>query len=794
MDVKKPTPAQTHTASKDVAPPKLQAPQSTRVGKANVVKDAAPVDSVDKGSFLEGGILAALKQAQAQGKLQEMRTVASGNLKGVMDTLLDALEPKKGVPRNYWVGDIEGREDNQLQTLIDNGVITFDEHGKAQFADQNSRVVFLGDIGDRGPWSIRARKVLTELKRQDPKGVDSLWGNRCIGKLGLLNDLPALKSLKDEGYKAWLTEKAGDGATPAQVRELNTTAHQVQFWLQEHAAREQLMHHETELNQVETEDGLEHYRSALAEQRGVPASKISLEEAAQNYLDSLKPGGEYFEFLKMGNWGADLRGNGMSNALAWHGGTSSTSIKQVPLDDRLPADAKDYARRWQDMGNRLFEQVEESIKKTGRVPTELLSLGDSDWDAKAGRNSFKAWSNTYGERDKEDGNYRGVSKEVAEFYQKAGYFFEHVGHSPIGSLPLPLKSDDNAGVTRIYHDTSFSTDGSKAMVASIGDMVVMVGRLGDEKNGELVMWSVKPGEKSPIGMVTDDGFTVRGVTLDGKYSLSRYANGYEIQSKKVTPEELGKLNPKAVALEMSEEGTTDRDAWFKDLEKFDHTVHTPHTLESKVGGRTPIVISGASEYGSLPLDPQQMDKMWRSLFDAFGPDDVAFFTGGTNVEKTYKDEKVKAPEFIFHDLLKEKRAAGMDHTAVGFIPEQTNTSDIDPTLELFVTGKKSVWDAPLRTAMAISGDKKGAAVFIGGGSTITKAIEEAKQNPHLHVFLVASADIVARAKRPPSADETVFGASDRAALELLRSGKVPANFHIVKPDDNLGAMMKKAVG
>jgi hypothetical protein len=359
---------------------------------------------------------------------------------------------------------------------------------------------------------------------------------------------------------------------------------------------------------------------------------------------------------------------------------------------------------------------------------------------------------------------------------------------------MPLKSDDNASVTRIYHDTSFSTDGSKAMVASIGDLVVMVGRLGDEKTGELVMWSVRPGEKSPIGMVTDDGFTVRGVTMDGMYSLSRYANGYEIQNKKVSAQELGDLNPKAVALEASEEGTADRDAWFKDLERFGHTIHTPHTLASVVGDRTPIVISGASEYGSLPLDPRQMEKMWSSVFDAFGPGDVAFFTGGTNVTKTHNDEKVKAPEFIFHDMLQSRREGGVDHTAVGFVPEQTNTSDLDGKLGLFVTGKKSVWDAPLRTAMAISGEKKGAAVFVGGGGTITQAINEAKKNPNLQVFLIASADVVAKAKLDPATEPKMFGASDRAAVELLRSKDgPPKNFHIVTPNQDLGALMKKSM-
>jgi len=326
-------------------------------------------------------VLAALQQAQASGKLQDVRNVAAGNLKQVMDALIDVLKPAAGAPRNYWVGDIEGRQDNQLQTLIDAGAVKFREDGKATFGDKNTRVVFLGDIGDRGPWSIRARKILMELRKEDPKRVDILWGDRCLSKLGLINDLPNLQALKDPGYKAWLGKKlqVEGGASETQLKASNSTAMQVQYWLEAHAAREQLMHHESELNALDVGEGLEHYRTALADERGVHPSKITIEDAAEHYAQSLMPGGEYFEFLKMGNWGADLGERGGAPAMAWHGGASSTSIRQVPLDDRLPTDAKDYARRWTDMGHRLFEQVELSIKKNGRVPPEILSLGDSDY-------------------------------------------------------------------------------------------------------------------------------------------------------------------------------------------------------------------------------------------------------------------------------------------------------------------------------------------------------------------------------------------------------------------------------
>ena len=61
----------------------------------------------------------------------------------------------------------------------------------------------------------------------------------------------------------------------------------------------------------------------------------------------------------------------------------------------------------------------------------------------------------------------------------------------------------------------------------------MAGRLGDAKTGEIVVWTVKPDEKSPIGLVTNDGFTVRGMTLDGHYALTRYVDGHSIANKNV---------------------------------------------------------------------------------------------------------------------------------------------------------------------------------------------------------------------------------------------------------------------
>jgi hypothetical protein len=221
-------------------------------------------------------------QALASGELKVPRRVAADGLQNVMNVMLDLLQPPEDLPRNYYVGDIEGREDNQLSTMLNNGLIKIGDDGRAHFTDDKTRVVFLGDIGDRGPWSIRARKILTDLKTEDPTRVDIVWGNRCLSKLGLLNDLPKLKSLKPKGYQAWLAKKSDlpPGASREELQAKNTPAMQVQFWLAEHSAREALMHSGEELNQLAADGGLEMHRKALAEKRGVPVKSVTLDEAA----------------------------------------------------------------------------------------------------------------------------------------------------------------------------------------------------------------------------------------------------------------------------------------------------------------------------------------------------------------------------------------------------------------------------------------------------------------------------------------------------------------------------------
>ena len=201
-------------------------------------------------------------------------------------------------------------------------------------------------------------------------------------------------------------------------------------------------------------------------------------------------------------------------------------------------------------------------------------------------------------------------------------------------------------------------------------------------------------------------------------------------------------------------------------------------------------MSATSAYGRLPGTPAEKKALWATLLKAF-PDE-AFLTGGTNVTKSLQQQDgsatlVKAPEFVFHEAAKTKNA-----TMVGFVPEQTNATDHAPQLEnLLIAGRKGEWEAPLLAAMGVAGDDKGAVIFIAGGNSITRAINEAAEDASTPVVVVASKDLQARVKaRKAGAEVITMGAS--AAVDLLARGALPKNSLIVRPGDALGAIVEQA--
>lgn len=689
---------------------------------------------------------------------------AGHNLGLLMSCLSGHLGHQLGVESGnvYAVGDTEGRSNNNFQTLKDQGLIYKDQKGQMQFRDPDARFLFMGDLGDRGPESLNLAEEMLSLMDTSPGRVGLIWGNRDLGKLAIHNDLPQLAEFRGETgqlYKTWLESKIQDDLkSPLQITLLNTRANQLQYWLETHSAGKALPFHQ----------------QALQNRSDQP---VSLEQAAHDYVERWKPGGTFFEFLKQGSF-VTPEPLLDSSQMAVHGGAARENISAVPGEAEIPADLNGVLQGNYQLGKRLIAEAEDDLKHGRPVQSMLLSLGDSKWMASAGINAARAESFIYSERNTEDSNSRGHEREVAEALLQVGKKTELVGHTPIGSVPEMRLSPE--GTAKVFTDSSMDTTGSESIIVCKGDMTLSVSRVGDVADGQVVFFAHKPGEDTQFGKVTEDGYAVVGMTLEGNYFLSKYEpGGRNLSQKVVTPEQLVALQPEARRPEESDKRLQTRQKVSAAIEKKMSAWRRPilgfDGLEQIRAGRTAVVLSAASSYGKHPAREQDLLAMGRSLKDTFGGD-ILVIDGGTSVLS--KDGE-KAPELVLQEALFPEGYELQQHgpKRVAAMPSVPNLDQVTLPPDAMVVSGES-WHVPVIEAGRYAGSVGGAAVFIGGGGAVAKAIEEARNQTDLQVFLVAG-----RAEEP-------MGASDKVARE---SG-LPAHFHVIYADQlgELGPRLQAA--
>ncbi|MBS2040315.1 hypothetical protein JST97_35335 [bacterium] len=679
------------------------------------------------------------------------------NLGRLMDILSDQLGTGLGVNEGnvYFSGDTEGKVVNDFATLKEQGKLVAGADGKLRFRDDDTSFVFMGDLTDWGPTGLKLGEEMLSLKQSAPDRVGLVWGNRDLAKLAIHNDLPALKDMTGEAgerYSNWLSKKPPEQSA-------NTDANRVQYWLEEHSAPQALQFH----------------REGLEEKLGRP---VDLDEAARHYVKSWSPGGTFFEFVKQGSFAPPLHLTGETH-MAFHGGAARDNITAIPGEAVLPQNINDVIQGQYDLGRRLIDQCEKDLLAGRPVKSMLLSLGDSNWMASVGINAPRAESVIYSERNVEDGNLRAHEPEVAQAMLKVGKTTELVGHTPIGSVPEMRVSPE--GTAKIYTDNSMAKDGSQAMVARKGPLTISVSRVGDKENGQVVFFAHQPGVDTSFGKITKDGYAVVGMTLNGDYFLSKYGAGFKLDQKVVTPQQLQLMDPQARRPEVSDTRVlvhqqvsaaiqNKMSEWGRPLLTFD-------TLDQVRGDRTPVLVSAASSYGRHPATQEQLLAMSQSLKDTFG-NGIMVIDGGTSVKS---NEGEKAPELILQEtLFPANRDEAHGPKRVAAMPSVLNLDEV--TLKpdaMVVEGGLEDWHLPVIKAADYVGASNGAAVFIGGGGAVAKAIEAARNQTQTPVFLVAG-----RGSEP-------MGASDRVA----REANLPSHFHVIYADElhDLGPRIQSTV-
>lgn len=603
--------------------------------------------------------------------------------------------------------DLEGRRD-AIDDLVDAGRMSCID-GVLDFVDPNDGLYFAGDVTDRGPYAIRLVEMLLALKWRHPDRVAWTYGNLDLKNLALLRDLPRL-AVGTPDYSAWLQHQpeTADAAAAGGVAlgderaggqqwgKRDTLDCRIEYWLTRQGAAQAFEFHQRE----------------LAEMHGRPVSR---EEAAEDYLARLHPGGTMFEFLRLGQI-AILHGN----VLIDHGGVSRSNIGFVPGATSRIADARQWIIALNAYGRQQIELVERAVRSPGwpaSFPDGFIHYADAIWDATAREGSGALFMNDvsliYPFRQRERGNFRVPDETAIAYLRAAGIDTEIVGHSPFGDLPGPLRAD---GFLRLMADTSHRRAGAHSTISI--DVHGGIRVRGVSARGIATTCRVSAKSPPPIGMVTrEEGYTVVGRTrIDGatRYLVSKYFDGHNIRDQVIDRAELLRMQPEpAVARSEPEDTRRHFELLVAELQRRGKRILALDAVETLIGKRRPVVVSGFSKFGHSPFAEARIEEEARALVAQMAsPEREILITGGTDI----------GFELVVHRVARQQ---GYD--IVGFIQQGSIAGEIDLVDTVVFAGVHQDWSAPLLAALTVAEAHAGYAVFVGGGSIVTEGIEHAAQ-------------------------------------------------------------------
>ncbi len=427
-----------------------------------------------------------------------------------------------------FITDLEGKKEGLLNNLDKLGLTLKDN--QLFFKEGHTGLVFGGDASDRGTDSIKIRRWLSDLKRRYPDRVTLIWGNRDINKLSILLTLAQLNHSPFKlGFNEWVGKKFQVNSLHENaVQEYNTLENQLKFHFEQMGCPECLERHQEELKEL----------------RG-PGAKVTIEEAAKDFVEALKPGGEIYEFLKLGQLAAR-----QGSTMLVHGQVNPENFGIVPHTPRKHESVNEWIDALNNWGKSQLMSLEfypysrQPLDWTRTIDTintldltsvrSLVKYSDANWDQKLEKVFSNEGSVVYGSRNKERDNFRLPSHDLIDRFKAQGISTLIVGHSPAGNIPITLRTGE---FLQIMGDTSYSkTRESYVEFDSLGRVRLK----GTNSQGEQVSSFLDP-LTSPghIGKVTRDGYNVVGKNENGDYVLFRY-NGHEIIEKTLPADKLYK--------------------------------------------------------------------------------------------------------------------------------------------------------------------------------------------------------------------------------------------------------------
>ncbi len=582
---------------------------------------------------------------------------------------------------NYkFVTDLEGRIEPLMQNLEAYGLRM--KGNELDFINEGSRLVFGGDASDRGSHSIEIRRLFSKLKEKYPDRVTLIWGNRDLNKLGLLLSeyrLEITGKNASRPFYDWLAKKYSiDGKSEAELNKLNTAKNRVLYHFEAIGCNNCLENHQIELERIK-------------------GKKVSLEQAAKDYLESLRPGGEFYEFLSKGQFAAKF-----GSTLVVHGQVNGENIGIVPEKLDKCKSIEEWVKELNRWGESQLTGLGRAFSISGRDRQSynvervhklrrIVQYADSNWDPSLGLSFSNENSVVYATRNKEKDNYRLPRRDVIDLFRAEGISTLVVGHSPAGNVPLSLTTHD---FIQVLGDISYSKKNQGVVSFDEFGRVHVSGKTPEGHTVNTNLDPLRPNRY--VGKLTPDGYTVAGLTQEGEYLLFKY-QGYDIIETVASKQELEAVELADPYYTQNHDKLAQRLGLIKELQKRDVRVLSANELSSKkYEGKQFLYISSGMhnslEHGAT-LNQMNLGNIFHIMLNR---DKVTLLMENANPG---------------NKLLAEILGSGFEVIAVA--SESTTPEQIHPKIRKAVIMGDHTLEAGLNT-IKLMRQKEGRAIFASG--------------------------------------------------------------------------------
>ncbi len=584
--------------------------------------------------------------------------------------------------KTIYLTDLEGRFE-PVQNNINNRNLSLDGNGQLDFTSPDTKLVYGGDLMDRGPHSIKLLKMFNALKNKYPDRVTFLLGNRDLNKLSFsLDREEKMAKLQDPKYRDFLQKVYISLDVNTQqnqtLESINTVENQIQFWAESYGLTKTIEFHQQEM-------------------RELSKSEVTYSEASLDFADMItNPNREYIKYIKNGQL---VHSEG--SVVYVHGGLPSQN-GFLPDSATIHEDFNSWSadlNKWGKIQINEFVKglVEGQLNSKGK---KLSIYGDALYDSVIKKTWNHDNSVVYGPRYKENGNFRLPQESTLTWLKANNKDMVILGHSPAGNVPTPLRSKD---ILYVMADTSYSPNGINNSIIIDGSMISVQGTL---ENGSLIKYTTSAKDNSSaIGLKFNDEIVI-GKNSSGENILFKYVGRDKIE-RVVKNSDLPFSELKApIYTENSEFNSQKVNLLTALAERGQKAVEVNVFEQDFLNGRKPVLFSGSSSYADETQQKIVTDIITKSL-NTLDPAKVVIITGGTD----------KGPEKLVHEIAKN-----LGFYTHGLLVSAAVPEEVSKTIDSFSWVGHS-WDVQPKIGMDLIKNNNGFGIIIGGGGLLQKGLE-----------------------------------------------------------------------